>query len=297
MQRNILGISDLSVKDISSILDLAARYASEKPAALPKGLVLINLFLENSTRTRVSFEIAAKRLGIDVINMSADGSSIKKGESFTDTLKTLNAMHPDIFVIRHSEEGSAQAAADIMDCPVINAGDGANEHPTQALLDALTLRDRFGKLEGLTVAICGDILHSRVARSNGILLKKMGAKVKWVGPQEFLPAGVDNVTTDMAEGLRGADAVMMLRIQRERLQKSPGFTTESYFRDYGLTYEKLRHAKKDAAVLHPGPMNRGVEIESSLADDSRRSLITVQVEMGVAVRMACLDLLTREKRA
>lgn len=299
--QDILSIKPLSTEDISAVLDLADHYVVQnrrrpQTHALLKGQILVNLFLENSTRTRLSFEMAAKRLGAEVINMTADGSSIKKGESFADTLKTLNALRPDMFVIRHSEENSAQQAADTIDCPVLNAGDGTAEHPTQALLDALTLRRHFGRLEGLTVAICGDILHSRVAHSNGILLKKMGAAVKWIGPAELMPIGLKNTTTDMNEGLKGADAVMALRIQKERLQKSLSFTEEDYFRRYGLTKERMTLAKKDAVILHPGPMNRGVEIESALANDPTRSLITLQVEMGVATRMACLDLLTRGKR-
>lgn len=299
--QDFLGISHLSTDDISTVLDLAEYYVVQnrrmsQTNALLKGLVMINLFLENSTRTRLSFEMAAKRLGADVINMTTEGSAIKKGESFVDTLKTLGAMRPDIFVIRHAEDGSAQRAADIMECPVINAGDGRREHPTQAMLDALTLRRHFGRLEGLNVTICGDILHSRVAHSNGFLLEKMGAAVKWVGPQELLPPGLKNATTNLSDGLKDADAVMVLRIQKERLEKMPGFTDENYFKDYGLTMERLALAKKDAVVMHPGPMNRGVEIDPVLADDPKRSLITTQVEMGVAVRMACLDLLTRSKR-
>ncbi|HEX2753325.1 MAG TPA: aspartate carbamoyltransferase catalytic subunit, partial [Alphaproteobacteria bacterium] len=248
-----------------------------------------------STRTRLSFDMAAKRLGADVINMTTDGSSILKGESFTDTLKTINAMRPDIVVIRAKPEGSAVEAAELLDCPVINAGDGTREHPTQALLDALTLRRHFGSLEGLHIAIVGDILHSRVAHSNLHLLKKMGATVACVGPQELMPLGVDGMQ-DMAEGLKNADAVMVLRIQKERLTQTLSFTEEDYFKTYGLTLEKLLLAKPGAVILHPGPMNRGVEIDAALADDPARSLITTQVEMGVAVRMACLDLLTRDAR-
>lgn len=299
--RDFLGIGDFSADDMMSVLDLAEYYVVQnrrmsQTNALLRGLVMINLFLENSTRTRLSFEMAAKRLGAEVINMTTEGSAIKKGESFVDTLKTLNAMRPDVFVIRHSEEGSARKAADILECPVINGGDGTNEHPTQAVLDALTLRRHFKRLEGLNVTICGDILHSRVAHSNGLLLKKMGANIKWVGPRELLPASLDNATASMEEGLKDADAVMVLRIQKERLQKSLAFTEETYFRDYGLTAERLALARPEAVILHPGPMNRGVEIEAALADDPKRSLITTQVEMGVAVRMACLDLLTRYKR-
>lgn len=300
-QTDILGIDTLSVADINAVLDLAEFYVVQnrrksQTNALLKGMVMINLFLENSTRTRLSFEMAAKRLGADVINMSAEGSSLKKGESFTDTLKAINAMLPDILVIRHMEEGSALKAAEVLDCPVINGGDGTREHPTQALLDALTLRRRFGSLDGLNVAICGDILHSRVAHSNAHLLGKMGANVRFIGPAELLPTQTPNCTSDMAEGLKDADAVMVLRIQKERLMKDLSFTEDQYFKSFGLTPEKLAFAKSDAVVLHPGPMNRGVEIDAAIADDAQRSLITLQVEMGVAVRMACLDLLTRKSR-
>lgn len=300
-QTDILGIDTLSVADINAVLDLAEFYVVQnrrksQTNALLKGMVMVNLFLENSTRTRLSFEMAAKRLGADVINMSAEGSSLKKGESFTDTLKAINAMLPDILVIRHVEEGSALKAADVLDCPVINGGDGTREHPTQALLDALTLRRRFGSLDGLNVAICGDILHSRVAHSNAHLLGKMGANVRFIGPAELLPTLTPNCTSDMAEGLKDADAVMVLRIQKERLLKDLSFTEDQYFKSFGLTPEKLAFAKSDAVVLHPGPMNRGVEIDAAIADDAQRSLITLQVEMGVAVRMACLDLLTRKSR-
>ena len=300
-QADLLGIDTLSVADINAVLDLAEFYVVQnrrksQTNALLKGMVMVNLFLENSTRTRLSFEMAAKRLGADVINMSAEGSSLKKGESFTDTLKAINAMLPDILVIRHAEEGAALKAAEVLDCPVINGGDGTREHPTQALLDALTLRRRFGNLDGLNVAICGDILHSRVAHSNAHLLGKMGANVRFIGPAELLPAQAQNCTSDMAEGLKDADAVMVLRIQKERLLKDLSFTEDQYFKSFGLTPEKLAFAKSDAVVLHPGPMNRGVEIDAVIADDAQRSLITLQVEMGVAVRMACLDLLTRKSR-
>lgn len=299
--RDFLSINALSADEISFVLDLAERYVVQnrrrpQTNALLKGFVLINLFLENSTRTRLSFEMAAKRLGASVINMTTEGSSIKKGESLIDTLKTLNALCPDIFVVRSKEEGAARTSTEIMECPVINAGDGTNEHPTQAMLDALTLRRHFGKLEGLNISICGDILHSRVAHSNSLLLEKMGAHVKLVGPSELLPTNLDNATTDMQEGLKDADAVMVLRIQEERLQKSLSFTGDEYFKSYGLTKEKLAWAKKDAVVLHPGPILRGVEIDAAIADDPKRSFITTQVEMGIAVRMACLDLLTRYKR-
>lgn len=299
-QKHLLSIEHLNREDILTILDLSEYYVVQnrrrsQTNALLKGLVMINVFLENSTRTRLSFEMAAKRLGADVINMTIEGSSMKKGESFTDTLKTINAMRPDLFVLRHNTEGSAEAASQILDCPVMNAGDGTREHPTQALLDALTLRRHFGRLEGLNVAIVGDILHSRVAHSNLQLFKKMGVNVKCVGPAELMPLSAGG-TQDMKTGLTDAEAVMVLRIQKERLQKSLSFTEEQYFDSYGLTAERLGFAREGAVVLHPGPMNRGVEIDASIADDPKRSLITAQVEMGVAVRMACLDLLTRSAR-
>ncbi|MCK5518035.1 MAG: aspartate carbamoyltransferase catalytic subunit [Alphaproteobacteria bacterium] len=299
--RDFLGIEVLNADEISFILDLAERYVVQnrrrpQTNSLLKGFVMINLFLENSTRTRLSFEMAAKRLGADVINMTTEGSSIKKGESFIDTLKTLNSLCPDIFVVRSKEEGAARTSAEIMECPVINAGDGTNEHPTQAMLDALTLRRHFGRLDGLNIAICGDIIHGRVAHSNVLLLEKMGVHIKLVGPSELLPPNLENATTDMQEGLKDADAVMVLRIQEERLQKSLSFTSDEYFKSYGLTEEKLAWAKKDAVVLHPGPILRGAEIDATIADNPKRSLVTTQVEMGIAVRMACLDLLTRYKR-
>ena len=299
-QHDLLGIDALSADDIVTILDLAEYYVVQNRRrsltnVLLKGMVIVNLFLENSTRTRLSFDMAAKRLGADVINMTTDGSSILKGESLTDTLKTINAMRPDLVIIRARAEGSAEEAAKLIEAPVINAGDGTREHPTQALLDALTLRRHFGKLEGLRVAIVGDILHSRVAHSNLHLFKKMGIAHSCIGPQELLPLGVDG-TQDLNAGLKDADAVMVLRIQKERLTEKLSFTEEDYFKTYGLTADRLTLAKEKAVVLHPGPMNRGVEIDAALADDPARSLITLQVEMGVAVRMACLDLMTRSLR-
>jgi aspartate carbamoyltransferase catalytic subunit len=298
--KHLLSVESLSREDIVTILDLSEYYVVQnrrksQTNALLKGLVLVNLFLENSTRTRLSFEMAAKRLGADVINMTVEGSSIKKGESFIDTLKTLNAMRPDLFVIRASEEGSAEKASQLVECPVLNAGDGTREHPTQALLDALTLRRHFGRLEGLNVSICGDILHSRVAHSNLHLFRKMGVNVKCVGPKELMPLSAGG-TQDMKAGLTGADAIMVLRIQKERMQKALSFTEVQYFKHFGLTADRLAYANDGAVILHPGPMNRDVEIEAAIADDPQRSLITTQVEMGVAVRMACLDLLTRSAR-
>jgi len=301
---HILGIEGFPREDITSLLDLADFYAEknrskDKKSNLMSGQTVINLFFENSTRTRTSFELAAKHLGADTINMSVATSSIKKGETLIDTAMTLNAMHPDVLVVRHSESGAVKLLSEKVNCAVINAGDGQHEHPTQALLDALTIRRRKGRLNNLTVAICGDIAHSRVARSNILLLHTMGARVRIVAPPTLLPSGADRfgveVFTDMREGLKDCDIVMMLRLQLERMQGSFVPSIREYFRYFGLDREKLAMAKPDALVMHPGPMNRGVEIDSDLADDLDRSLIREQVEMGVAVRQACLDLLTRTK--
>ena len=299
-QKHLLSVEALARDDVQTILDLAEYYVVQnrrrsQTNALLKGMMMMNMFLENSTRTRLSFEVAAKRLGADVVNMSAEGSSIKKGESFVDTLRTLNAMRPDIFILRHGDEQAAQIAAKYVDCPVINAGTGTREHPTQALLDALTLRRHFGRLEGLTVTILGDVLHSRVAHSNLHLLKMMGVNVKCVGPAELMPLSAGG-TQNIEDGLKDADAIMVLRIQKERMQTALPFTDVQYFKTFGLTAERLALANEGAVVMHPGPMNRDVEIDAAIADDPKRSLITTQVEMGVAVRMACLDLLTRSAR-
>jgi aspartate carbamoyltransferase catalytic subunit len=300
--RHLLGIDGLKADDINAILDLAEGYveqnrADDKKRTVLRGRTIINLFFENSTRTRTSFELAGKRLGADVINMSVDGTSIKKGETLIDTAMTLNAMHLDALVVRHHESGAVHLLADKMNCAVINAGDGAHEHPTQALLDALTIRRRKGSLKGLTVAICGDILHSRVARSNIALLNIMGARVRVVAPRTLLPAQIDRlgveVFHDMARGLADVDIIMMLRLQTERMNGNFLPSLREYFHFYGLDQTKLARAKPDALIMHPGPINRGVEIDSAVADDIDRSLILGQVEMGVAVRMACLDLLMR----
>jgi aspartate carbamoyltransferase catalytic subunit len=300
--RHLLGIDGLSVAEIEGLLDLAGDYvvlnrAAAKKQALLRGRTLINLFFEASTRTQSSFELAGKRLGADVLNMSVRTSSVSKGETLIDTATTLNAMRPDILVVRHQDSGAAELLARKLDCSVVNAGDGAHEHPTQALLDALTIRRRRGKLEGLVVAICGDILHSRVARSNINLLSKMGARVRLVAPRTLLPAeaarwGVE-IFTDMKEGLADVDIVMMLRLQLERMAGAFVPSTREYFRFYGLDREKLAYAKPGALVMHPGPMNRGVEIDSVIADDIEVSVIQEQVEMGVAIRMAVLDALAR----
>lgn len=303
--KHLLGIEELSEQEITQILDLADTYAEQnrktnKKSHILDGLTQINLFYENSTRTRMSFELAGKRLGADVINMSSSGSSIKKGETLLDTASTLNAMQPDLLVVRHGNSGAVKLLSRKVNCAVLNAGDGKHEHPTQALLDALTIRRRKGRIAGLTVAICGDVLHSRVARSNIHLLNIMGARVRLIGPPTLIPAHVEKmgvqVFHDMKEGLKECDIVMMLRLQTERMHGGYFPTVSEYFTLYGLDNAKLSVAKPDALVLHPGPMNRGVEIDAAVADDLTRSAIQEQVEMGVAVRMACLDLLTREKR-
>ena len=300
--RHLLGIEGLSPIEITALLDTAERYVDQnrqanKKSELLQGRTVINLFFEDSTRTRTSFELAGKRLGADVINMSVANSSIKKGETLIDTAMTLNAMHPDILVVRHGEAGGTQLLAEKVHCAVINGGDGSHEHPTQALLDALTIRRRRGKLEGLKIAICGDILHSRVARSNIHLLVTMGARVRVVAPLTLLPSGIGklgvDVFHDMKEGLTDCDIIMMLRLQNERMDGNFIPSIREYFLFFGLDYEKLSVAKPDALIMHPGPANRGVEIDSVVADDFSRSVIREQVEMGVAVRMACLEILAQ----
>lgn len=295
-------MEDVPRAEIETLLDLSESYIEQnrqddKKRSLLRGRTVINVFFENSTRTRTSFELAGKRLGADVINMSVSASAIKKGETLIDTAMTLNAMHPDVLTVRHSDSGAVQLLSEKVTCSVINAGDGSHEHPTQALLDALTIRRRKGRLDGLVVAICGDILHSRVARSNIYLLNTMGATVRLVAPKTLLPAEIEKFGVEvhhkMVDGLQGADIIMMLRLQMERMQGSFVPSTREYFRFFGLDPAKLSHAKDDALIMHPGPMNRGIEIDSELADDIHRSVIHEQVEMGVAVRMACLDLVTR----
>jgi aspartate carbamoyltransferase catalytic subunit len=300
-QRHLLGIQGLTPAEIVGLLDLADESVElnrqiEKKRTTLRGRTLINLFFEVSTRTQASFELAGKRLGADVMNMSVGSSSMRKGETLLDTAVTLNAMRPDLIVVRHHASGAVELLARKVDCSVINAGDGAHEHPTQALLDALTIRRNKGRIEGLVVAICGDILHSRVARSNIILLITLGARVRVVAPSTLLPPGIERfgvaVFRDMREGLHGADIIMMLRLQRERMNGSFVPSSQEYFQYFGLDERKLGFAKPDALVMHPGPMNRGVEIDSSVADGAQ-SLIREQVEMGVAVRMAVLEALSR----
>jgi aspartate carbamoyltransferase catalytic subunit len=299
---HLLGIEGVSASEIGALLDLADHYvalnrSADKKAAVLKGRTLINLFFEASTRTQSSFELAGKRLGADVLNMSVKTSSVSKGETLIDTATTLNAMRPDILVVRHQDSGAAELLARKLDCCVVNAGDGSHEHPTQALLDALTIRRRRGSFEGLIVAICGDVLHSRVARSNIQLLAKLGARVRLVAPRTLLPGDAERfgveVFHDMKKGLEGADIVMMLRLQLERMAGAFIPSTREYFHFYGLDREKLAYAKPGALVMHPGPMNRGVEIDSDVADDVEVSVIHEQVEMGVAIRMAVLDALAR----
>ncbi|MGA1635121.1 MAG: aspartate carbamoyltransferase catalytic subunit [Gemmobacter sp.] len=304
--RHLLGIDHLAPAEIVAILDLAERYVglnrrTDKRTDVLAGLTQINMFFEPSTRTQASFELAGKRLGADVMTMAVAQSSVKKGETLIDTALTLNAMRPDLLVVRHQSSGAVNLLASKVDCAVLNAGDGQHEHPTQALLDALTIRRAKGRIQRLSVAICGDIAHSRVARSNLILLGKMENRIRLVGPPTLMPAGVRDlgceVFEDMAEGLAGADVVMMLRLQRERMEGGYVPSEREYFHRYGLDAEKLARARPDAIVMHPGPMNRGVEIDGTIADDINRSVIQDQVEMGAGGRMAGIDLLARNLRA
>jgi aspartate carbamoyltransferase catalytic subunit len=304
--RHLLGLGGLQPWEMSFLLDEAERWVelgrsgAVKHADVLSGLTVINAFFENSTRTLLSFEIAGKRLGADVVNMHVAQSSVKKGETLIDTAMTLNAMRADAIVIRHGSSGAVALIADKVDCPVLNAGDGWHEHPTQGLLDALTIRRRKGRIDGLTVAICGDIRHSRVARSNMIGLATLGAEVRVAGPPTLVPAEVESYGVTRCDriepALEGADVVMMLRLQNERMDGAFIPSAREFHALYGLTAERLALAKDDALIMHPGPMNRGVEIDSAVADHPTRSAITEQVEMGVAVRMACLDVLTRRAR-
>ena len=298
--RHLLGIEQLRPEEITTILDLAEEYVAlnrgdKKRSDVLSGLTQINMFFENSTRTQASFELAGKRLGADVMNMAMQASSVKKGETLIDTALTLNAMHPDLLVVRHPHSGAVDLLAQKVNCAVLNAGDGRHEHPTQALLDALTIRRAKGRLHRLSIAICGDIAHSRVARSNIMLLGKMENRIRLIGPPTLMPSGIEEfgveVFDNMDEGLKDVDVVMMLRLQKERMDGGFIPSEREYYHRYGLDAEKLSHAKPDAIVMHPGPMNRGVEIDSDIADDINRSVIQEQVEMGVAVRMAAMDLL------
>ena len=304
--RDLTGLAGLAPWELLFLLDEAEQWVdlnrqSQKRDDRLAGLTIINAFFENSTRTLLSFEIAGKRLGADVVNMHAAQSSVKKGETLIDTAMTLNAMHADAMVIRHGSSGAVQLIADKVDCPVLNAGDGQHEHPTQGLLDALTIRKAKGEnFAGLRIVICGDILHSRVARSNIHCLTTLGAEVRVCAPPALMPAGIETMKVapfyNFDAALDGADVVMMLRLQQERMSGQFIPSPREYRHLYGLTLERLARAKPDALVMHPGPMNRGVEIDSNVADLVGRSAITTQVEMGVAIRMACLDVLTRRTR-
>ena len=296
---DLISIDSLGDADIARILDEGARWFdyNRQPRRNDHrldGLTVVNAFFENSTRTLLSFEIAANRFGAQVVTMQVERSSIKKGETLEDTARTLNAMRPDALVIRHGSSGAPADVAGVMDCPVINAGDGTGEHPTQALLDAATIRQHFGRVEGLEIAICGDLKHSRVARSNAKLLARLGANLRFAGPPSLMPAELATTTID--DAVAGADVVMMLRVQRERMDEDLGDAPGEYLARYGLNAARFARTAPGAVVMHPGPINRGVEIEGDLADDAERSLIVRQVEMGVAVRMACLDLLTADRR-
>ena len=300
--RHLLGIEHLKQMEILEILDCAEKYVAlnretKKNSNILSGLTQINMFFENSTRTQASFELAGKRLGADVMNMAMQASSIKKGETLIDTALTLNAMNPDLIVVRHPQSGAVKLLAEKVNCSVINAGDGFHEHPTQALLDALTIRRTKGRLQSLSIAICGDIAHSRVARSNLLLLNKLGNRIRLIGPRTLMPSGVSElgaeVFEDMYLGLNDVDVVMMLRLQNERMDGSFVPSRREYYHRWGLNSEKLSCAKKDVIVMHPGPMNRGVEIDGTLADDINHSVIQDQVEIGVAVRMAVMELLAR----
>ena len=298
-QKHLWGIQDLSINDVLLILEEAQAFiklnrSKNKKIDILRGKTQINLFFEPYTRTQSSFELAGKRLGADVMSMNIGNSAIKKGETLIDTAMTLNAMHPDLIVIRHQDSGACNLLSQKVNCAVLNAGDGRREHPTQALLDALTIIDRKKKIEGLKIAICGDILHSRVARSNIYLLNMLGAEVNIIAPTNLMPKSIDkfgvNTFTDMKKGVKDCDIVMMLRLQNERMSSSFLASNREYYEYYGLTPDKLEYAKDDALIMHPGPMNRGIEIDTKLADDINKSVIKEQVELGVAVRMACLKL-------
>jgi len=298
-QKHLLGIQDLTISDVNYILNEAKQFiklnkSKNKKLDTLRGKTQINLFFEPSTRTQSSFELAGKRLGADVMSMNIVNSAIKKGETLMDTAMTLNAMHPDIIVIRHQDSGASNLLSQKVNCTVINAGDGRREHPTQALLDALTIIEKKGKIQGLRIAICGDILHSRVARSNIYLLNMLGAEVNIIAPTNLMPKDIEkfgvNKFSDIRKGLKDSDIVMMLRLQNERMNSSFLSSNREYYEYYGLTPDKLNFAKNEALIMHPGPMNRGIEIDTNLADDINKSVIQEQVEYGVAVRMACLKI-------
>ena len=294
--KNLLSIEGMNKLEINSLLDRADYFADLDPLKIIQplnGYVILNVFFENSTRTRVSFELAGRRLGAEVINISVDKSSIKKGESLLDTANTLSAMKPNLLIVRHPESGAPKLFSDYLNCSIVNAGDGRHEHPTQALLDALTIRRRLGRIEGLKIAICGDILNSRVARSNIHLLTTLGVEVRCIAPPTLMPKNLENLGVNcfnsLKDGINNVNAIMLLRLQNERMSGTESPSKREYYRFYGLDEEKLRMAHHDAVIMHPGPMNRGVEIASSLADNEDRSLIKTQVEIGVAIRMATIE--------
>ena len=294
--KNLISIEGMNKLEINSLLDRADYFADLDPLKIIKtlnGYVILNVFFENSTRTRVSFELAGRRLGAEVINISVDKSSIKKGESLLDTANTLSAMKPNLLIVRHPESGAPKLFSDYLNCSIVNAGDGRHEHPTQALLDALTIRRRLGRIEGLKIAICGDILNSRVARSNIHLLTTLGVEVRCIAPPTLMPKSLENLGVNcfdsLKDGINNVNAIMLLRLQNERMSGTESPSKREYYRFYGLDEEKLRMAHHDAVIMHPGPMNRGVEIASSLADNEDRSLIKTQVEIGVAIRMATIE--------
>jgi aspartate carbamoyltransferase catalytic subunit len=298
--KNLQSIKDLTVQDIENIINTAKLFKNnnkEQNKSIPilSGRTIINLFFEPSTRTLISFEIAAKRLGADIINMNIEGSSLRKGETLSDTADTLNSMNPDLVIIRHSISGAINEISSRLKCPIISAGEGSIEHPTQALLDAFTIQDKGKNFKDVVVSICGDIEHSRVARSNYYLLKKMGAKIRFVAPEYFMPKNIQDFDVEyfdnLEKGIDASDVVMMLRIQKERIDNTELPSVDDYYQSFGLTYEKLKKAKNNVIVMHPGPINRNIEIESSLADDLSKSVINEQVENGVSVRMACLAMM------
>lgn len=298
--KNLQSIKDLAVQDIENIINTAKLFKNnnkEQNKSIPilSGRTIINLFFEPSTRTLISFEIAAKRLGADIINMNIEGSSLRKGETLSDTADTLNSMNPDLVIIRHSISGAINEISSRLKCPIISAGEGSIEHPTQALLDAFTIQDKGKNFKDIVVSICGDIEHSRVARSNYYLLKKMGAKIRFVAPEYFMPKNIQDFDVEyfdnLEKGIDSSDVVMMLRIQKERIDNTELPSVDDYYQSFGLTYEKLKKAKNNVIVMHPGPINRNIEIESSLADDLSKSVINEQVENGVSVRMACLAMM------
>ncbi len=294
--QHLLSIEGMNKSEILSILDRADYFADVEVSKIKKemsGFVLLNVFFENSTRTRVSFELAGRRLGAEVINISVNKSSIKKGESLMDTANTLSAMKPDVLIVRHPDSGAPKLFSEYLNCSIVNAGDGRHEHPTQALLDALTIRRRLGRLEGLKISICGDIANSRVARSNIHLLTTLGVEVRCIAPPTLMPKDLEKLGVqcfdNLNDGIKNSHAIMLLRLQNERMSGTETPSEKEYYHYYGLDKKKLKLANSSAVIMHPGPMNRGVEIASSLADDEDRSLIKTQVEMGVAIRMAIIE--------